>query len=52
MLHLLEASPGRWTISTKRPTPATTWSKACVCEHLFAGVAGSNPAGGMDFCLL
>jgi hypothetical protein len=28
------------------------WSKACVCGRSLAGIAGSNPAGGMDVCLL
>ena len=27
-------------------------SKAWVCGLSFAGIAGSNPAGGMDVCLL
>jgi hypothetical protein len=27
-------------------------SKAAVCARLVAGVAGSNPAQGMDTCLL
>jgi hypothetical protein len=26
------------------------WSKACVCGHSLGGVAGSNPAGGLDVC--
>ena len=25
--------------------------KAYVCGRLLAGIAGSNPAGGMDICL-
>ena len=31
--------------------PADATSKACVCGHSLAGIAGSNPAGGMDVCL-
>jgi hypothetical protein len=27
-------------------------SKACVCGRSFTGIAGSNPACGMDVCLL
>jgi hypothetical protein len=27
-------------------------SKAWVCGHSFDGILGSNPAGGMDACLL
>ena len=32
--------------------PVPVRSKAYVCGHLPAGVAGSNPTGGMDVCLL
>ena len=31
---------------------AVTRSKAWVCGHWFVGIAGSNPAGGMDDSLL
>jgi hypothetical protein len=27
-------------------------SRVGVCGHSFAGIAGSNPAGSMDLCLL
>ena len=27
-------------------------SKAWVCGHSLAGIVGSNPAGGMDICLV
>ena len=30
----------------------TERSKAWVCGRLIAGIAGSNPAGGMDVCVL
>jgi ABC-type uncharacterized transport system permease subunit len=32
--------------------PVAAQSKAWVCSHSLAGVVGSNPAGGMDVCLL
>ena len=32
--------------------PAATRSKAWVCSRVFAGIVGSNSAGGMDVCLL
>jgi hypothetical protein len=34
------------------PIPVTALSKAWVCSRSLAGIAGSNPAGGMDVCLL
>jgi hypothetical protein len=27
-------------------------SNACVCDRLLTGIAGSNPAGDMDVCLV
>jgi hypothetical protein len=44
-----------WTqnrVFTRMPTPLAARSKAWVCGHSLAGIAGSNPAGGMDVCLL
>jgi hypothetical protein len=35
-----------------RPIPVTEQSKARVCGHSLAGIAGSNSAGGMNVCLL
>ena len=35
-----------------KPIPVATRSKAWVCSRLFAGIVGSNSAGGMDVCLL
>jgi hypothetical protein len=32
--------------------PVAAQSKAPVYSHLDAGIAGSNPMGGMDVCLL
>ena len=34
------------------PIPVAERSKARVCGTSLAGIAGSNPAGGMDVCLL
>jgi hypothetical protein len=32
--------------------PVAPWSRACVCGHSLAGIAGSNPTGGMYICLV
>jgi hypothetical protein len=29
-----------------------SFTQAWVCDRSLAGIAGSNPAGGMDFCLV
>jgi hypothetical protein len=34
------------------PTPVAALSKAWVCGRSLAGIAGSNPAGGMDAYLI
>jgi hypothetical protein len=34
------------------PFPVAARSKAWVCGRSLAGIMGSNPAGGMDVCLL
>ena len=34
------------------PTPVAERSKARVCVRTLTGVAGSNPAGGMDVCVV
>ena len=34
------------------PIPVAEWSKARVCVRSPAGVAGSNPACGMDVCVV
>jgi len=34
------------------PVPVAVRSKAWVCGHSPAEILGSNPAGGMDVCLL
>ena len=33
------------------PIPVAERSKARVCDRWLAGIAGSNPATGMDICL-
>ena len=35
-----------------RPIAVAARSKAWVCGRSLAGIAGLNPAGGMDVCLL
>jgi hypothetical protein len=32
--------------------PVAARSKVWVCGHWIAGIVGSNPAGGMEVCLL
>ena len=34
------------------PIPVAAQSEAWVCGRSLAGIAGSNPTGGMDVCLL
>jgi hypothetical protein len=36
----------------KGPIPVAVWSEAWVYSCSLAGIMGSNPAGGMDVCLL
>ena len=35
-----------------KPVPMAAQSKAWICSRLPAEIVGSNPAGGMDVCLL
>jgi len=35
---------------TTGPIPVVAWYKARVCGHWLAGIAGSNPTGGMTVC--
>jgi hypothetical protein len=35
-----------------KPIPVAVLSKEWVCSRLIAGIVGSNPAEGMDVCLL
>jgi hypothetical protein len=32
--------------------PMAEWSKAWVCGRSPTGIAGSNPSGGMDVCVV
>ena len=34
------------------PIPVAAWSKAWICNRSLAGSVGSNPAGGMEVCVL
>ena len=34
------------------PIPVAPRSKSCVCSFSLAGIAGSNPVGGLDVCLV
>ena len=36
----------------KVSVPVAARFKASVCFHSLVGIAGSNPAGGMDICVL
>ena len=36
----------------EQPIPVAELSKARVCGHSLSAVAGSNPAGGMDVCVV
>ena len=38
--------------STDTPIAVAVRSKGPVCGRLFAGIAGSNPAVGIDVCVL
>ena len=42
---------GDYTL-TVRPIPVAARSKAWVCGRSLARIVGSNPAGGMNVCLL
>ena len=39
-------------VKLRVPIPVAERSTKWVCGRSFAGIAGSNPAGGMDKCLL
>jgi len=41
-----------WVITWTIMIPVASRSKAWICDRSPAGTAGSNPAGGMDICLL
>jgi hypothetical protein len=49
----LRYKPGCFSQYTDyRPSSVAACSKAWVCGRLLARIAGSNPSGGMDICLL
>jgi len=37
---------------TMKPNPVAARNKVWICGHSLAGIAGSNPTGGMAVCLL
>jgi len=39
-------------LNALQPIPVAARSKAWVCGRSLAGIAGSNPTGGMDVCVL
>ena len=39
-------------LAYRGPISVAARSQAWVCSRLFPGIAGSNPAEGMDVCLL
>jgi hypothetical protein len=45
------AKVGQLCLKMHRPSPVATQSKAWVYDRSLAGIAVSNPAGGMDMCL-
>ena len=48
----LLSSKYRLVVTVNWPVPVAERSKAPVYGRSLAGIAGSNPAGGMDVCLL
>jgi len=42
----------KWILTNILPITMVALSKAWVCGHSIQGTASSNPAGGMDVCLL
>ena len=42
---------GQLCLKIYRPNLLAARSNALVCGRSLAGIAGSNPAGGMDVCL-
>ena len=40
------------TVRNNKPIPVTMQSKARLCGCWLSGIAGSNPTGGVDVCLL
>ena len=52
ILHRVSSSPLFTTAAIAQPIPVAARSKARVCDRSLAEVAGSNPAGGMDICVV
>jgi hypothetical protein len=48
-MFLFESSLKYYNVNV---TVVTAQSKALLCGRSLPGIVGSNPAGGMDFCLL
>ena len=48
----MTTKPVKLWLWTGRPIPVAEKSKARVCSRSLAEIAGSNPAGHMDVCLL
>jgi len=52
-INQADASPCECNVTTRTGRiPVAAWSKVWVCECSLVGIAGSNPAGGTDGCLL
>jgi hypothetical protein len=39
-------------VGVEKPIPVAARSKSSLCGHSLARIAGSNPTGGMEVCLL
>jgi hypothetical protein len=50
--EILIALPYFATLCVPQPIPVAARSKAWVCGRSLTGIVGSNPAEGMDVCLL
>ena len=46
-----ETTYNMYSLNVLRPISVAARSKAWVCGRSLAGIAGSNPVGGMDICL-
>jgi hypothetical protein len=48
-----DASPSEYNVTTRTGRiPVAARSKVWFCGRSLLGIAGSNPAGGMDVCLV
>jgi hypothetical protein len=51
--EIIAVCPENYTEYTNTPPiPVAAPFKACVCGRSISGIVGSNPAGGIDVCLL